>query len=179
MAVADVDVDAFGEDQVEYFLPLFLRVVGDLDADEVVQDAGLLDVGEVDLDVFGLEEHLTGIEVARDGGTVQGREAVHVLEIDIDALLEEPAHEVEVADRTGRVEERLLVAVKHVEVAAIAALAQKLLHLGEGHALSDELVHLLVAGDGGHRERRCVWRLDDLIECMLCPEAFRQRPLQL
>lgn len=124
MAVADVDVDALGEDQVDHLLPLFLRVVGDLDADEVVHDAGLLDVGEVDLDVLGLQEHLAGVEVARDGGAVQRCEAVHVLEVDVDALLEEPADEVEVADRAGRVEERLLVAVKHVEVAAAAALAQ-------------------------------------------------------
>lgn len=172
MAVADVDVDALGEDQVDHLLPLFLRVVSDLDADEVVHDAGLLDVGEVDLDVLGLQKDLAGVKVARDGGSVQGCEAVHVLEVDVDALLEEPAHEVEVADGTGRVEERLLVAVEHVEVAAVAAFAQQLLHLGEGHALSDELVYLLVAGNGRHRERRRVWRLDDLIERVLCPEAF-------
>ena len=50
VTVADVDVDALGDDQVDNLLPLFERLVVDLDADEVVHDARLLDVGEVDLD---------------------------------------------------------------------------------------------------------------------------------
>ena len=55
---------------------------------------------------------------------MEGREAVHVLQIDVNALLEEPTDEIEMADGARGVEQRLLVTVKHVEVASTALVEQ-------------------------------------------------------
>mmetsp|Transcript_19695 Transcript_19695/g.75551 ORF Transcript_19695/g.75551 Transcript_19695/m.75551 type:complete len:210 (+) Transcript_19695:1767-2396(+) len=116
LVVGQVHVDALVNDHVHHLPVEHGVVLVDRHADQVVEDGGLLFVGDRHVNVVLLQQHLTAAQLLLQGAVVERREAPLVLPVDVGPPREQQLDVLAQALRRRKVQHRLLVLVDLVDV---------------------------------------------------------------